>query len=93
MFLRGNYYGDYEIQDSRNPANIQAFGSLVQVDANLTWDLSDGRYSVTLGGNNVFDKQTDQAKYGHCCGAVVRRDSVMDWQGPYYYLRGVFRWD
>ncbi len=40
-----------------------------------------------------FDKQPDPAEFGICCGGIVPLGSVMDWQGPNYYLRGNFRWD
>ena len=40
-----------------------------------------------------FDKQPDRAEIGICCGGIVPLSSVMDWQGPYYYLRGNFHWD
>ena len=26
-------------------------------------------------------------------GIVAHEGSVMDWQGPYYYIRGVFGWN
>ena len=44
-------------------------------------------------GNNIFDEQPDAAEFGICCGGIAPLGSVMDWQGPYYYLRGNFRWD
>jgi len=48
---------------------------------------------VTLGGNNVFDAAPDApAGFFDCCGRLNDTTSVMDWQGPYYYIRGVFSW-
>ena len=63
------------------------------MDTTLTWSVDDGRYSVTVGGNNIFDEQPDAAEFGICCGAIVSGGSLMDWQGPFYYVRGNFRWD
>jgi len=93
LSLRGNLYGDYRVISFNDPTQIQDYDSLWQVDFNLNWDLADGRYSIMLGGNNVFDQQPDPAEFGNCCGIIVNLGSVMDWQGPFYYLRGTFRWN
>ena len=93
MLIRGNVYGSYEIETPRIPGTIQKFDPLVQVDTNLTWAIDDGRYSVTVGGNNIFDEQPDPSEFGLCCGGIVNPGSLMDWQGPFYYVRGNFRWD
>ncbi len=92
LLLRGNYFGGYEVMNSRNPSQIQEFSALVQTDVTLNWKSVDDRYGLTLGGNNVFDEQPDPAEFGACCGFVVFRSSLMDWQGPYYYLQGRVRW-
>ena len=58
----------------------------------MTWDISD-RYRVTIGGNNIFDELPDRDLTNEsCCGRVVRSDSVMDWQGPQYFVRGQINW-
>ena len=93
LSVRGNYYGSYTIEDRRNAGTFQKYDALVQVDTTLTWSVDDGRYSVTVGGNNIFDEQPDAAEFGICCGAIVSGGSLMDWQGPFYYVRGNFRWD
>jgi iron complex outermembrane receptor protein len=93
FLLRGNYYGSYEIMNSGNLSQIQEMGSVFQVDAMLSWEFNDGRYNLTLGGNNVFDQQPDPAEFGVCCGVVVRFSSLVDWQGPYYYVTGRIRWN
>jgi iron complex outermembrane receptor protein len=93
MLLRGNFYGSYELMNSRNTSQVQKFDSLVQVDAMLNWEFGDGRYSLTLGGNNLFDEQPDPAEFGVCCGLIVRTSSLIDWQGPYYYVQGRFHWN
>jgi len=93
LLIRGNLYGSYEIENSRSPGTFQKYDALVQVDTTLTWDLDDGRYSLTVGGNNIFDKQPDPAEFRICCGGIINPGSLMDWQGPFYYVRANFRWD
>jgi iron complex outermembrane receptor protein len=61
-------------------------------DIDLTWDVNDV-VSVTFGGNNIFDAGPDTNPFNTCCGAPADETTVMGWQGPYYYARGVFRWN
>ena len=61
---------------------------MLQWDADVSWDLSD-EYRLTFGINNIFDTMPDIDNVGEsCCGRTYRSDSVMDWQGTYYYVRG-----
>jgi iron complex outermembrane receptor protein len=90
--VRGNWYGDYEMT---NPSlsQFQDMSGDVYWDVDLNWDVNDA-LSVTFGGNNVFDASPDpRPDFINCCGRIVDTNSVMDWQGPYYYVRGVFRWN
>ena len=90
--LRGNWYGDYEVVDRSN-SQFQDMSGDVYWDVDLTWDVSDA-LSVTFGGNNIFkagpDPPPDFAAFN---GRPTETSTVLDWQGPYYYLRGVFRWN
>jgi len=89
--LRGNWYGDYKFTNS-NFSQVQDMSGDVYWDLDLTWDAND-IFSITLGGNNIFDAGPDaQPNWFRCCGIVADTSSVMDWQGPYYYVRGVFSW-
>ena len=91
--LRGNWYGDYKFVSPRNVSQVQDMNGDVYWDLDLTWDASDA-FSVTLGGNNIFDAGPDpQPSFFTCCGITAHESSVMDWQGPYYYVRGVLRWN
>ena len=90
--LRGNYFGSYELMNSRNPSQVQEYDPLVQVDLQVTWEIGDSGFGLTLGGNNVFDEQPEPAEFGVCCGLVVRTGTLIDWQGPFWYLQGRFRW-
>ncbi len=49
-----------------------------------------------VGPDNIVSELLDEnpdLPIRSCCGRVHDSSSVMDWQGPYYYVRGVIRWD
>ena len=86
--LRGNLYGPYKNAANSTLASIQEYGRVLQWDTDVSWDLSD-EYRLTFGINNIFDTMPDRDTIGEtCCGRTYRSDSVMDWQGTYYYVRG-----
>ena len=86
--LRGNLYGPYKNAANSSLASIQEYGRVLQWDTDVSWDLSD-EYRITFGINNIFDTMPDRDTIGEtCCGRTYRSDSVMDWQGTYYYVRG-----
>ncbi len=90
--LRGNWYGDYKFA-TPSLSQVQDMSGDVYWDLDVTWDASDA-ISVTLGGRNIFDAAPDpQPSFFTCCGITAHESSVMDWQGPYYYIRGVFSWN
>lgn len=90
--LRGNYFGSYKnVNDADFDPPAQNFGALTQFDFDVTWDISD-TYRVTFGGNNIFDELPDFGNFEVCCGRLIRSDSVADWQGPQYYVRGQINW-
>ena len=86
---RANWYGGYEHANSADfsdPGNIQKFDGKILFDIQAAWSVND-TYSVTLGGLNVFGETPDRAEFEACCGRVYRSDSMVSWQGAYYYLR------
>jgi iron complex outermembrane receptor protein len=90
--VRGNWYGDYKFADPSLSQQEEMSGD-VYWDVDLTWDASD-LVSLTAGGRNIFDAgPDDQPGFFSCCGMTAHESSVMDWQGPYYYVRGVFNWN
>jgi iron complex outermembrane receptor protein len=90
--LRGNWYGDYQFA-TPSLSQVEDMSGAVYWDIDFTWNASDA-ISITLGGRNVFDAAPDdQPAFFTCCGITAHEDSVMDWQGPYYYIRGVFGWN
>ena len=47
---------------------------------------------LTLGARNIFDEYPDEGEIGEtCCGRIYRSDSIVDWQGGYYYARAIAR--
>ena len=86
--LRGNMYGPYQNATNNALTTISDFSRVVQWDGDVTWDLSEG-YRLTLGINNIFNLMPD---FDHnnesCCGRDIRTDSLQDWQGTQYYVRG-----
>ena len=62
-------------------------------DLEVTWAANDS-ISLTLGGSNIFDAgPDDQPDWWTCCGRIAHTASEMDWQGPYYFVRGIFSWN
>jgi len=90
--LRGNWYGDYQLSNN-GLTEFQNMSGKVFWDAELTWEASES-LSVTFGGNNIFNEFPDLApSFNSCCGRIYDASTVMDWQGAYYYVRGVLRWN
>jgi iron complex outermembrane receptor protein len=91
--LRGNWYGDHKFVNPGDPGEVQGMNGDIYWDLDVTWDVRD-TLSVTLGGRNFFDAAPDpQPSFFSCCGVTAHESSVMDWQGPYYYVRGVLSWN
>ncbi|MFC6199356.1 TonB-dependent receptor plug domain-containing protein [Ponticaulis profundi] len=87
---RANYYGPYENSDSGGASGlIQDFDPVVQVDLEAAYQMSDA-VRLSVGARNVFDQYPDKADPAigdSCCGRVYRSDSIVDWQGGYYYVK------
>ncbi len=86
---RAHWYGDYRHANTAHfadPENIQQFGGKILVDLQAAWR-ENNTFSVTLGRLNVFGETPDPAGFEACCGRIYRSDSMIPWQGAYYYLR------
>jgi iron complex outermembrane receptor protein len=87
---RVSYYGSY--QNAEGPpanGNVQDFSSEFLIDMELSYSFLD-RYKIAFGGRNILDNYPDAgdpALGESCCGRVYRSDSIVDWQGGYYYGR------
>ena len=55
-------------------------------------DDTDTRYVDNIF-NEFPDPPSDIIFFSACCGQVYDTSTVMDWQGSYYYVRGVLRWN
>ena len=86
LLLRGRYYGGYENTSTADLSRIQQFGSRFMLDAEATWRFG-ARYSLTLGGRNLFDTYPGRGEFETCCGRIYRSDSVVPWQGTSLYLQ------
>lgn len=91
---RANYYGSYTESDISGFTGgvfaYQEFDPVVQVDLEASYTFEDS-YRIAIGARNIFDEYPDEnALPGDGgSGRVYRSDSVVDWQGGYYYVKFV----
>ena len=85
---RMNYFGGYSNSEGSNQVSaIQIFEPEVMFDLEGTYFISE-MLSVSAGARNLFDNYPDAGEIGEtCCGRIYRSDSIVDWQGGYYYMR------
>ncbi|GAC15724.1 TonB-dependent receptor plug domain-containing protein [Aliiglaciecola lipolytica] len=84
---RLSYYGEYENANDSPLETIQTFGSEFLFDVEGAYQIND-MYTVSVGVRNLFDSYPDPGTMGEtCCGRIYRSDSVVDWQGGYYYAK------
>ena len=85
---RVHWCGDYRHANTANfadPENVQRVSGKILVDLQASWRASD-TFSVTLGGQNVLGQTPDEAEFEACCSRIYRTDSMISWQGAYYFL-------
>ncbi len=84
---RANYYGDYSNANNSTLTTIQDFSGKVLFDLEASFDV-DEYFTLAVGARNIFDEYPDAGTMGEtCCGRIYRSDSIIDWQGGYYYLK------
>ena len=84
---RLNYYGGYENAANSSLETIQEFDPEYMFDLEGTYFISE-TLSLSAGARNLFDNYPDAGEIGEtCCGRIYRSDSIVDWQGGYYYMR------
>jgi len=86
---RANIYGGYKNMYSQTLYKVvQEWKPEVQFDLDVNWDI-DETYTVSVGGRNIFDNYPDPDKTGESAtnGRIYRSDSVVDWQGGFYYAK------
>jgi iron complex outermembrane receptor protein len=92
LSLRGSWFGDYQVSN-RSATQFETMEGEAFWDFDVTWDINN-TFRVTVGGNNIFDARPGPApSFLTCCGSPVDRNTTMDWQGSYYYIRGAVRWN
>lgn len=84
---RASVYGPYSNANDASLATIQDWDPEVLFDAEVSYQLTDS-LRLSGGARNLFDNYPDPGEMGEtCCGRIYRSDSVVDWQGGYYYLK------
>ncbi len=87
---RANVWGPYENSDNGGATGlIQEFDTDAQFDLEVNYRVTDN-YTFAIGARNIFDQYPDEADDAigdSCCGRIYRSDSIVPWQGGFYYAR------
>jgi len=84
---RATYYGPYKNSDgSATITKTQDFSSKVYFDLEASYTFMDN-YRLAIGARNLFDAYPDVGNFEVGQGRIYRSDSVLDWQGGYYYAK------
>ena len=85
---RANVYGPYSNANGGSTVSVvQDFDTEILIDAEVSYQLSDA-ILLSVGARNLFDEYPDPGTIGEtCCGRIYRSDSIIDWQGGYYYAK------
>ncbi|RDV28902.1 TonB-dependent receptor [Alteromonas aestuariivivens] len=97
VLARLSYYGSYENSDGIitdeetgtpiSVRSIQKFDPEYMFDVEGTYHISE-MLSLSVGVRNLFDNYPQADTIGEaCCGRIYRSDSIVDWQGGYYYTK------
>ena len=85
LMVRANRFGSHKNASNSSLDSIQTFKAKWQWDAHVEFVVK-GNYNVVAAVTNAFDAVPDAAEFEACCGRIVRSDSLVPWQGPYYSL-------
>ncbi|WP_043320177.1 TonB-dependent siderophore receptor [Microbulbifer sp. HZ11] len=87
FMARANWYGSYKNSQGTDDGLVfQTYDPIVQVDLEGKYHITDNT-NVSLGGRNIFDEYPEKDALGdYCCGALYAADTVVDWQGSFYYM-------
>ncbi|QUN05066.1 TonB-dependent receptor [Shewanella yunxiaonensis] len=84
---RANYYGSYKNSDGEDTiTDTQKFGQEMLVDLEVSYQLTE-TMKITVGGRNILDNYPDKGQFEVGQGRIYRDDSVVDWNGGYYFTR------
>ena len=88
---RLSYYGEYS--QSNDLSSTPELDYIQDFDSEFMFDLEGSYYiteSITLsaGVRNLFDNYPEPGTIGETTnGRIYRSDSIVDWQGGYYYAK------
>lgn len=88
--VRANIFGPYTVMSTATPFGTQKFNPEAQIDMELSYTLDD-KYTLSVGARNIFDNYPDPDRLQATAGRIYRAQSVVDWQGGYYYARLSFK--
>lgn len=92
FLVRANFFGGYEDANNSGPdgaLEIQEYDPLVMFDLEGSYRFNES-LSLTVGGRNIFDEYPDEADEDindYCCGRIYSSNSIVPWQGGYYFAR------
>jgi len=86
---RANLYGPYKNMFSiAKPTVIQSWDPELMFDTEISYKATEN-YTVAIGARNLFANYPDPDKTGESAtnGRLYRSDSVVDWQGGFWYAK------
>jgi iron complex outermembrane receptor protein len=86
---RANIYGPYKNMFSvSRPTVIQEFDTELLFDTEISYQATD-TYSMAIGARNLFSNYPDPDLTGESAtnGRLYRSDSIVDWQGGFWYAK------
>jgi iron complex outermembrane receptor protein len=94
LMARANLFGPYTAMATA-PSEVianatQSFKTQAQIDLEASYEF-DKSFTISVGARNVLDHYPAPDRIQATAGRVYRSDSVVDWQGGYYYARLGFK--
>jgi iron complex outermembrane receptor protein len=86
---RASYYGEWDNCGGGSCAagDVQTYDAVVYLDLEVSYSVTD-ELKVSLGGRNLTDEYPAKDElFDACCGQKYLGNSLLDWQGSYYYGR------
>jgi len=85
---RATIWGPYKNMFSVANPVVQKWDPEVFFDTELSYQATD-TYSISIGARNLFSNYPDPDKTGESAtnGRLYRSDSVVDWQGGFWYMK------
>ncbi|WP_395945972.1 TonB-dependent receptor domain-containing protein [Brevundimonas sp.] len=88
LTARGTLWGGYENMFSAADPRIQTFDPEFMMDVEAGYRIREG-LNLSIGARNLFNAYPalDRIGEGTANGALYRADSVVDWQGGFWFVR------